>query len=101
TVGRRVIVIGGFRGTGGAEPGILASTDGRAWRQIGVLGVPVRYAASVRVGQRIWLFGGERDGQMQTAIQEIDPRSGRSRVVGQLPAPLGHASAAVAGRRIL
>lgn len=68
---------------------------------IGSLPVPVRYAAGVVQGGAVWLFGGERSGVQQTAVQRIDPVTGSARVAAHLPRPLGHASAIALGRRIL
>jgi N-acetylneuraminic acid mutarotase len=97
----RVVVAGGYDGARPAEPDILDSADGGAWRVDGVLPVPVRYPASAVVGGTIWLFGGESAGVTRSAIQRIDPATGRARLVGRLPRALGHAVAMPFGPRIL
>ena len=101
SLGGRVFAIGGYDGTRPAEPDILSSTDGRHWSSVGTLPRPVRYAAVAVADGAIWLIGGEVNGTMQTAIQRIDPRTGKARVVGHLPRGLGHAVAVPLGRRIL
>jgi hypothetical protein len=100
SVGGRAFALGGYNGTGGAEPAILTSTDGRRWDREGRLPVPVRYGAGVVAVGAMWLFGGEVDHVMQTAVQRIDA-DGHARVVARLPQPLGHASAVLLGDRIL
>jgi N-acetylneuraminic acid mutarotase len=99
-LGRRALVLGGYDATSVAVPSVLASTDGLRWRRIGTLPVPVRYAAGAVLGHAVWLFGGERGGVQQRAVQRVDA-SGRARVLARLPRPLGHASALVLGGRIL
>ena len=101
SVAGHVIVMGGYDGTRPAEPYILSSTDARTWNVIGVLPVPVRYPASTVADGAIWLFGGESAHVTKSAIQRIDPATGRARVVGRLPRPSGHAVAIPLGRRIL
>lgn len=101
TVSGRVLVLGGYDGARPAEPGILRSTDGRTWTTIGTLPVPVRYPAAAVAQGAVWLVGGESSGAMQTAIQRVDPVTGRARVVGRMPHPLGHAVALPFGDRLL
>ena len=100
-VNGRILVLGGYRGTGTAEPSILASTDGNQWQKIGRLPLPVRYAATAVVGSDVYVIGGERAGVEQTAIQRVDATTGKASIIGHLPGPLGHASAVVLGGRIL
>jgi N-acetylneuraminic acid mutarotase len=101
TVAGRALVIGGYDAVTPAVPSVLASRDGASWMVIGSLPVPVRYAAGVAQGGAVWLFGGERSGAQQTAVQRIDATTGKAQVVTHLPHPLGHASAIAFGRRIL
>jgi N-acetylneuraminic acid mutarotase len=101
SVDGRVLVLGGYDAVTPAVASVLASRDGVSWKVIGTLPVPVRYAAGVVRGGTIWLFGGERSGVQQGAVQRIDPATGRARVVAHLPHPLGHASAVALGSRIL
>ena len=100
TVGGRVLVLGGYDGTSTAMPAILASRDGRHWRPVGRLPLPVRYAASAVAAGSVWLFGGERAGVEQRAVQEVGA-DGHARVVARLPQALGHAAAVPLGDRIL
>ncbi len=101
TVGRRLVVVGGYDGTSPALADILLSSDGRTFRSIGRLAVPVRYPAVVASGQVVWVFGGERSAAMVDAVQRIDLASGTVRVVGRLPDALGHASACLLNGQIL
>jgi N-acetylneuraminic acid mutarotase len=101
SVGGRILALGGYDGLRPAEPDVLASTDGRAWRTIGHLPVPVRYAATTVADGAVWLLGGEVAGTMQTAIQRVDPATGKARVVARLPERIGHAVALPFGNRIL
>ena len=100
TVGDRALVLGGYDATTVAVPGVVASRDGVHWRQVGTLPVPVRYAASVVLGHAVWMFGGERAGLMQRAVQRVDAR-GHAHVVARLPVALGHAVAVRLGDRVL
>jgi len=99
--GGGMLALGGYNGSRPAEPDILASTDGRAWHTIGHLPVPVRYAASAVADGSVWLFGGEVGGVMQTAVQRIDPTTGKAQVVAHLPVRIGHTMAMPFGSRIL
>jgi N-acetylneuraminic acid mutarotase len=101
TVGRRVFVVGGYDGTTPALADILVSANGGSFRVFGRLRVPVRYAAVAISQGAIWVFGGERSGGEVDTIQRIDLRTARTRVVGNLLHPLGHASAVAVGPRIL
>ena len=101
SVDGRVLVLGGYDAVTPAVASVLASRDGVSWKVIGALPVPVRYAAGVVQGGTIWLFGGERSGVQQGAVQRIDPATGQASVVAHLPRPLGHASAVALGSRIL
>jgi hypothetical protein len=99
--GRRACVLGGYDGTTPALGAVLCSTDGRHWRRLTSLPVPVRYAALAVRGHVAWLLGGERSGAMVTTVQRVDLRTGAARVVAHLPVPLGHAAAVVVGDRVL
>ena len=99
--GARVVVVGGYDGLSPALAPILASVDGTRWRRIGSLPIPVRYAATAVRDGVLWVFGGESDHRMRDAVQRVDLATGAVTVVGRLPRPLGHASAAVLGGRIL
>ena len=49
-VGARALVVGGYDGLSPALPAVLSSRDGRRWRTVARLPVPVRYAAVVAAG---------------------------------------------------
>ena len=55
----------------------------------------------IAVGSRAYVIGGEVAGQELDTIQSVDLTNGRTRIVGHLPRPLGHAMAASIGGRIL
>lgn len=99
-VGGHGLVVGGYDGVTPAMATVLSSADGVHWRAVGSLPAPVRYAAWTVLGGHLWLFGGERSGEEQDAVQEVDAR-GHARVVGHLPVALGHAAAVALGGRIL
>jgi N-acetylneuraminic acid mutarotase len=80
---------------------VLRSRDGRRWTTVAKLPVPVRYAAAVLVDTSLWVFGGEVAGTMVRVVQHIDLRTGRARVAGHLPVPLGHSIAVHLGNRVL
>lgn len=101
SAGGRVFVIGGYDGTSPALADILVSTTGRRFTVFARLAVPVRYPAAAVADGAIWVFGGERSGVMVDAVQRIDLSTGQVRVVGNLPHPLGHATAVRLAGRIL
>lgn len=100
TVGHSVYVVGGYDGsTMDAE--VVATTDGRRYRPVAALRVPVRYPALAVLGSRIYVFGGlAANGQPSAAVQLIDPGRRTARVVGRLPVPLSGAAAGVLGGTI-
>ncbi len=99
--GTGVVIVGGYDGNAPALPDVLRSGRGQGWTVVGQLRVPVRYPAVCAGAGAVWVFGGERAGVMVDAIQRIDTETGRVRVVGHLPGPLGHAAAVTIGSRIL
>jgi hypothetical protein len=99
TVGATAYVVGGYDGTN-ADPEVLATTNGSAFRTVGSLPVPVRYAAVAALGRLIYVFGGERVGTGAGAvddIQRIDTRTGRISVIGHLPQAESGASGVTLG----
>jgi hypothetical protein len=99
-VAGRVYVLGGYDGQLPLRP-VLQTIDGRHFTAVGRLPVPFRYAAVAAIGRTIYTFGGElASGLDSDAIQAIDTRSGRAKVIGHLHRPLSHASAVVLGGRI-
>jgi N-acetylneuraminic acid mutarotase len=99
-VGGSVFVLGGYDGVG-SPTDVLASSHGGPFQVAGHLPVAVRYPAVAVVRGAVWLFGGEQDGAMVGAVQRFDPRTGRARVVAELPRPTGHAAAVTTGRHVL
>jgi N-acetylneuraminic acid mutarotase len=96
----RAYVIGGYDGT--TQPtGILRLTSSGPPHRAGALAHGVRYAATARLGPRVFVIGGEVDGRELDTIQRVDLTTGRTRPTGRLPVPLGHAMAAAVGGRIL
>jgi hypothetical protein len=98
--GSQPLVIGGYDGTGVPTTILSVAPDGSS-RPAGRLVQGVRYAATAASGHTAYVFGGEVLGRELDAVQAVDLRTGRTRVVGRLPVPLGHAMAATVGSRIL
>ena len=57
TVGAVTYVLGGYDGTR-PDASVLATTDGRTFRNVATLKVPVRYPAVAALGGKIFVFGG-------------------------------------------
>ena len=57
---------------------MLATTDGRHYRTVARLPVPVRYPAVAALGHQIWVFGGQTPAGLTSDVQRI-----------ALPAPAG------------
>ncbi len=93
-------VIGGYDGTHELA-GVLATTDGVTFHQVGQLGETVRYGAAYASANAVWIFGGEHLGQATADIQRVDISTGQSTVVGKFPHPLAHATVAVVGGQVL
>jgi hypothetical protein len=98
-VGGQVYLLGGYDGNLPLAP-VLRTGDGRSFSAVANLPIPFRYAAVVAIGKTIYTFGGVlASGADTDAIQAIDTRSGRARVIGHLDRPLSHASAVALGGR--
>jgi outer membrane protein assembly factor BamB len=93
-------VAGGYDGTR-ELPGVLATTDGVTFRQVGQLGETVRYGSVYASASALWVFGGEHQGTTIPDIQRVDLATGLSTVVAHFPHPLAHAAVAVIGGRVL
>jgi N-acetylneuraminic acid mutarotase len=98
--GNTLFVAGGYDG-GHELPGVLATTDGVTFTQVGQLRETVRYGAAYAAGHSVWMFGGEHRGVPTADIQRVDTTTGRSSVVSKLPHPLAHEAVAVLGDRVL
>jgi hypothetical protein len=97
SIGQTVYVVGGYDGTNG-DATVLASTDGRSYRSVASLPVPVRYPAITVLGGKIYVFGGEAvggpsNGDAINDIQMVDPQSGTAVLLGSMPRALEGASA--------
>ncbi len=103
-IGSTAYIVGGYSGSS-ADSAVLATSNGQSYRTVAHLSVPVRYAAVAALGRRLFVFGGDatsgpRTGAPVTDIQEVNPRSGTSRVIGRLPRPLAGSAAADLGGTI-
>ena len=97
TIGHTVYVVGGYDGSA-MDPEVVATTDGRRYRGVAALPVPVRYPAVAALGSRIYVFGGlGSDGKPTAAVQLVDPARRTAHVVGRLPVPLSGAAAGSIG----
>ncbi len=95
TIGRSVYLVGGYDGSA-MSPEVLATTDGRRYRNVAALPVPVRYPALAVLGSSIYVFGGLlANGHPSASVQRVDPRARTARVVGRLPRPIDSAAAGV------
>jgi len=100
TIGRTAYVLGGYDGETPIDS-ILATTDGRSFKEVAALPEPARYMAVATFGGRIYAFGGETgSGAASDAIREVDPGSGSARVIGHLPRGVSHAAAIVLGGHV-
>ncbi len=98
--GEDVLAIGGYYGRGTPRALVRVAGDGSV-RVAGLLRRGVRYAATAVSGHTAYVFGGEVHGRELDAVQAVDLRTGRTRLVGHLTVPVGHAMAATVGSRIL
>jgi outer membrane protein assembly factor BamB len=93
TIGRTAYVVGGYS-TSGMDREVLATPDGRRFRPVAALPVPVRYPAVAALGSRIYVFGGlGANGRPVDTVQLIDPQASKAQVVGHLPRALSAAAA--------
>ena len=98
TVGATTYLVGGYDGAR-PDASVLATTDGRTFRNVATLKVPVRYPAVAALGGKIFVFGGLtvtglRAGTPVNTIQAVDPARHTCSVIGHLPEPLAGAAAA-------
>jgi outer membrane protein assembly factor BamB len=100
TIGRTAYVVGGYDGAA-MDREVVATTDGRSYRAVTALPVPIRYPAVAALGSRIYVFGGlGANGKPSAAVQLVDPAQRTARVVGRLPVALSGAAAGVLGGTI-
>jgi hypothetical protein len=101
TVGGTAYLVGGYTGARPDAP-VLATVDGRTFRAVAALPVPVRYPAVAALGGRIFVFGGQaitgpQAGAPVDVIQAVDPARHSAAVIGHLPEPLAGAAAVTVG----
>jgi hypothetical protein len=97
-------IIGGYTGSK-FLPDVLATADGTHFTTVATLTVPVRYPAVAAINGHIYAFGGQiaATGSAVAAtdvIQEIDPGSHQSTIVGHLSQPMYGAAAFALGSSI-
>src|SRR5262249_60247929 len=97
-MGRTPSVGGACAGAAGSAPAVPAPSDGRVFKTIATLRIPVRYPAVAALGGKIYVFGGDaltstRGWAPVDAIQAIDPARHTAAVVGHLAKPLARAAA--------
>jgi hypothetical protein len=99
-IGNSAFVMGGGA-SGLLDRRVLATEDGVHFRTLARLAAGVRYAAVGETGGMIYLIGGVGASGDTSAIQRVDPTTGRVDVIGRMPKPISHASAMVIGGRML
>jgi hypothetical protein len=99
TLGSTAYLVGGYDGTSWLGT-VLATTNGRTFRTVAKLPVPVRYAAVAGAGTRIWVFGGLTPAGDTRVIQQVNLATGKTRVVGRMPAAMSAATAVTLEGRI-
>ena len=104
TIGGTAYVVGGYTG-GGPDAQVLATSDGRHFRSVAALRVPVRYPAIAAFGGKIFVFGGQAvtgpaAGKPVNTIQVIDPARRSASVAGHLPEPVAGAAAVTVGGQV-
>ena len=100
TLGSTAYLVGGYDGTSWTGT-VLATTNGRTFRRVANLPVPVRYAAVAGAGMRIWVFGGLTPAGNSRVIQQVNLATGKASVVGRMPAAMSAATAVTLEGRIL
>jgi hypothetical protein len=99
TLGGTAYLVGGYDGAS-YDAAVLATGNGRSFRTVARLPVPVRYAAVAGTGRDIYVFGGQTRAGPSRAIQRVNVGTGQATVVGHLPAPVTGATAVTLGGQI-
>ncbi len=99
TIGHQAYLLGGDDGSR-ADAEILSTSDGKHFKTLASLPVPVGDAAAAAVDGKVYVFGGEADGGKNRGrpvddVQMFDPATNTATVVGHLPDPTVGAVAAV------
>jgi len=98
TIGGTAYLVGGSVWMGSSGD-VLATTDGRHFRTVARLPVPVRDAAVAALGDQIWVFGGQAAAGPVSDIQRVtvpgpgSHRTARAALAGHLPHPVTGAAA--------
>src|SRR5690348_4674000 len=99
TLGGTAYLVGGYDGAS-YDAAVLATGNGRSFRTVARLPVPVRYAAVAGTGRDIYVFGGQTASGPSRVIQRVDLGTGQATVVGHLPVPVTGATAFTLADRI-
>jgi N-acetylneuraminic acid mutarotase len=101
SVGREVVVLGGFTADGGTSNRVDAYSPARdVWRRLPDLPVAVNHAMAVGVSGRLYVFGGYT-AEGVPLRQAIVLEGARWQALPRMPFPRAAAGAGVAGRRIV
>jgi hypothetical protein len=99
TLGSTAYLVGGYDGAS-YDAAVLATSNGSTFRLVASLPVPVRYAAVAGAGRDIWVFGGETPAGLTRDIQRVNLGTGKTAIVGKLPAAVSGATAVTLAGRI-
>ena len=104
TIGGSTYIVGGYDGTR-PDRMVLMTTNGRDFRPIASLPVPVRYPAVAAIGRKLYVFGGQAisgagAGRPVDDIQLIDTATRSASVISHLPEPVEASAAVVLGGHI-
>jgi DNA-binding beta-propeller fold protein YncE len=102
-VGADVIIAGGSLADGSASREVYRYRPGGGVRAIGRLPAATTHAAALAADGYALVVGGRgaRSTELHSSIVAIDPRNGRTRLVGRLPQPLSDETAVAGGRLLL
>lgn len=92
-IGSTAYIVGGYNGTS-YLPTILSWKPGGPAKVVGHLPAGVRYAAVAASGNRLVIAGGSLTSGATNTVYSFDPLTGTVKLIGHLPRPLTHASAA-------
>ena len=92
--GGRVVIVGGSDGADD-QTEVLASADGVNFTAVANLPVGLRFPAVASVNNKVYVFGGEIDGNPVNTVYVVDLGNGSVTETTKLERPLSHASAFV------
>lgn len=103
-VGGRFLVVGGCTAEGGKIRNLddILAYDPRRdqWTTLGRLPFPLRGACGLVIGDQLVVFGGYTD-KFLTQIISVDPQTGQTQIVGELPTGLADTRFNVLGREVI